>query len=209
MYDEQRASSRAAGQSYIFPLYLDQQTKGRKRLCMFMVPLASSDCRYRTSLGSRDALGIVGLGFDSNLKWFSKGQYLVWFWIEYSYQIEYFIHTVIVYVYVDTNSAVNAVNPVKWEERYVTQRTKYSIPIVWNIFQMTTGRVLKIFDLNSKRFRKQKHSKNAKIFKFQIEYFFESYGTSKTHTAGLSVIVTPVGSCISEPFSTGAGPSLS
>jgi hypothetical protein len=46
----------------------------------------------------------LGVGFDSNSKWFSNGQYWVCFRIEYSNRIEYFIRTVIVYVYVDSPS---------------------------------------------------------------------------------------------------------
>ena len=47
---------------------------------------------------------MLGVGFDSNSKWFSNGQYSVCFRIEYSNRIEYFIRTVIVYVYVDSPS---------------------------------------------------------------------------------------------------------
>ncbi len=47
---------------------------------------------------------VLGVGFDSNSKWFSNGQYSVCFRIEYSNRIEYFIRTVIVYVYVGSPS---------------------------------------------------------------------------------------------------------
>jgi hypothetical protein len=49
---------------------------------------------------------VVGVGFNSNSKWFSNGQYSVCFRIEYLNRIEYFIRTVIVYVYVDSPSPV-------------------------------------------------------------------------------------------------------
>jgi hypothetical protein len=46
----------------------------------------------------------VGVGFDSNSKWFSNGQYSVCFQIEYLNRIEYFIRTVIVYIYIESPS---------------------------------------------------------------------------------------------------------
>jgi hypothetical protein len=46
----------------------------------------------------------LGVGFDSNSKWFLNGQYSVCFRIEYSNRIEYFIRTIIMYVYVDSPS---------------------------------------------------------------------------------------------------------
>jgi hypothetical protein len=73
---------------------------------------------------------VVGVGFNSNSKCFSNGQYSVCFRIEYLNRIEYFIRTVIVYVYVDSPS------PVRRKVRDST----YAL------------RTFKIFDSNSKRF---------------------------------------------------------
>jgi hypothetical protein len=55
---------------------------------------------------ARKPIYVLGVGFNSNSKWFLNGQYTVCFRIEYLNRIEYFIRTVIVYIYVDSPSQV-------------------------------------------------------------------------------------------------------
>jgi hypothetical protein len=63
----------------------------------------------------------VGVGFDSNSKWFSNGQYSVCFRIEHSNRIEYFIRAVIVYVYVDSPSQARR---KVWDSTYALRTSK-------------------------------------------------------------------------------------
>jgi hypothetical protein len=67
------------------------------------------DTTYATNSATNDRGNIqgrpaltVGVRFDSNSKLFSKGQYSLYFRIEYLIRIEYFVRTVIMYVYVDS-----------------------------------------------------------------------------------------------------------
>jgi hypothetical protein len=107
---------------------------------------------------------------ESNLKWFSKGQYSVCFWIEYLYRIEYFTHTVIMYVYIDRLTLLSTVNPVKQEEwLYVL-----NIRLEQNLkrISMATGRGLKIFDLNLKWFFESRTiRKTLKFSNFESNIF--------------------------------------
>jgi hypothetical protein len=87
------------------PLSGSSKRTGTKHVLAFCQPgwEAATQGQTRLKIWSHSIFkcpALLGVGFDSNSKWFSNGQYSVCF------RIKYFICTVIMYVYVDSPSQV-------------------------------------------------------------------------------------------------------